>query len=164
MMLLTMVGTWLPLLAESRRESHASILAKLRYLVTSTFAYLAGLLAEATAILAFVVTGRAYFRATYDASAGDTRDRQSVSAGLKGWHPNHWLLFVAEFALGIGFAAALIAWRNLWFGGPTIALMLSPVVRLIGFQNRIVRTLAAVPWLLVLALFVLIGWQLLHAR
>ena len=167
-MLLTMAGTWLPLLAEPRHESRASTAAKVRYLAVSTFVYLAGLLAEVTAILAFVITGRAYFRATYDAGADHTHACEKGSGRSKVWiaasHPNHWWVFGADTLLGAGFAAALIEWRNLWFAGPAIALMLSPIVRSAGFQNRLVRILVALPFLLMLSLFVLIGWQLLHAR
>jgi len=69
--------------------------------------------------------------------------------------------------IGGGFLAAVWAHRNLWFLGPGLALVLSPLVasrRFGGWDRGWVRCLAAAPGLGMILLLVLIGWQLLRWR
>lgn len=193
MMLLTMAGTWLPFLTEASDRARATGAGRLHYIAVSTFVHLAALFVETAATVGFIFNGRAYFRATYDfAEEGTPRSdsvahpatslsdsmltEEHVSGRSKAplgsfsgqWvqplHPNHLLFSVAELLIGAGFAVALVRWHNLWFGAPAIALMLIPFVRLFGYQSAIIRILIFAPLLLIMALFVLIGWQLISLR
>ncbi|MFN0125754.1 MAG: hypothetical protein ACKV19_26895, partial [Verrucomicrobiales bacterium] len=70
-------------------------------------------------------------------------------------------------AVGLGFLVAVWAHRNLWFLGPGVALVLSPLVasrRFGGWDRWWVRWLAATPGLGMVALLALIGWQLVRWR
>jgi hypothetical protein len=126
----------------------------------STFAYLAGLIAQCGSAIAYLVTRKATFRATMDAadnsvSLGSTGGRASA-----GYHPNHPLVFVIECIAGTGFLWAGFHNQNLWFFAPAVALLVSPLVAVAGWQNRIVRWLATIPLFIIGLLLVLIGIEL----
>jgi hypothetical protein len=184
---MTMVATWLPLIVEGNRRSQAKPLEKAFYIAVSTFVYLSSLVAETAAVLAFAITGRAYFSATYDAADGrnslkkagrssflssrlpQTSDVQLRSRGSPGpqrfsYYPNSPLVFLAEFLLGWAFLVALFKWRNLWFAAQAVALISSQMLQKLGLRNALVRMLAIAPFLGIVGLFLLIGWQLLTRR
>ncbi len=179
-MLLTMLGPSLPLVAESivarcRRQGKGSAdgerwrtpqlggLRLLHYLAASAFVYLAGLVAEAWAVAAYALTGKAYFRTTNDA-ADPAHGKGGVRAGWNGWSVNHPLVFALEGLAGAGFLWAVLAHRNLWFLGPGAALLLSPFVAGLGWKHPAMRALSWVPFLAAAALLGAIGWQLARGR
>ena len=120
----------------AKQVVNAGRFALLRFFMASTFAHLAGLVAESLAVLAFAISGKATFRATNDAAEGNsargtTRGRPRIS----NFHPNHPLVFGLEIVVGVGFLAAVWVHRNLWFLGPGTALLLSPVVARLGWER-----------------------------
>lgn len=187
MMVVAMLAPVLPLLVESaqrwrraRGSDHGSGgrngnrggVGLAGYFAASTFTYLAGMVAEGLAVAAFAVTGQATFRTTNDAAeigGGGRRGTttEGTERGAAGFHPNHPAVFALEVAVGVGFLSAMWAHRNLWFLGPGMALLLSPVVawrRGRAYEQGWVRVLAALPALSMAGLLVLIGWQLARWR
>lgn len=77
---------------------------------------------------------------------------------------NHPGVFLIELLTGARFLWAMIVHQNLWFLGPGVALLLSPVVANFGWENRVVRALAWVPLLAAVALLAFIGWQVIWPR
>jgi len=138
------------------------------FFFASTFTYLAGLVTEALSVLVFLVTGRATFRVTNDAAEeGVSADRRAraTSTLTPGFNPNHWVVYTLEVVVGIGFLAAVWAHRNLWFLGPGVALVLSPLVasrRFGGWERWWIRAAASIPGLCLLTLLALIAWQLVR--
>lgn len=136
------------------------------FFLASTFTYLAGLVTESLSALVFCLTGRATFRVTNDAAEEEGAKNAGGSATLSwadGFNPNHWSVYILEVAVGLVFLVAVGMHRNLWFLGPGVALVLSPLVasrRFGGWERWWVRGLAAVPGLCLLLLLLLIGYQL----
>ena len=166
-MLLTIVGPSLPLLAEplvlrfrifGERAPRVEGARLYTHLAASAFVYLAGLIADAWAIAAYVLTGKAYFRATNDAA--DVSTLRSFRGGFSSVSVNHALVFAAELLTGAGFLSAMFAHRNLWFFAPGTALVLSPLVARFGWENRLLRSLTWLPLMGTAALLFLIGCQL----
>jgi len=136
-----------------------------RFVLASTFTYLAGLVTEALSVLVFLLTGRATFRVTNDAAEEGTEKRGASTSGAPaaGFNPNHWVVYALEVVVGIGFLVAVWAHRNLWFLGPGVALVLSPLVasrRFGGWERWWIRGASSIPGLCLLALLALIAWQL----
>ena len=138
------------------------------FFLASTFTYLAGLVTEALSVLVFWLTGRATFRVTNDAAEeGESGNRRASATSTRtpGFNPNHWGVYALKVVVGLGFLAAVWAQRNLWFLGPGVALVLSPLVaswRLGGWERRWIRAVASIPGLCLLALLALIAWQLVR--
>jgi cellulose synthase/poly-beta-1,6-N-acetylglucosamine synthase-like glycosyltransferase len=143
------------------------------FFLASTFTYLGGVVAESLSVLVYLGTGRATFRVTNDAAeasieaAGNCPSSVLQGRQQQGFNPNDWLVYALEVVIGAGFLVATWLHRNLWFLGPGIALILSPLVasrRFGGFERWWIRTLTAVPGLCIMALLALIGWQLIRWR
>jgi len=91
-----------------------------------------GVARRAPSAIAFLLTGKATFRVTNDA-ADDARassrwETKATARGPHGFQPKHWGVFAGEILIGAGFLTAVWIHRNLWFLGPGLALILSPLV------------------------------------
>jgi cellulose synthase/poly-beta-1,6-N-acetylglucosamine synthase-like glycosyltransferase len=107
------------------------------YFAAATFTFLAGLVADSLSALVFLITGKATFRTTNDAAEhlpavpstdGAALEKPTFLTRLAGFDPNHWSVFLLEAVVGSGFLMAMWVHKNLWFLGPGLALVLSPVV------------------------------------
>jgi len=141
MMMLTVFLPTIPVMYDLRKQPGKMI----RFVVAANFVYLAGLLVETLSLIAFLVTGKAFFRNTHDASEPKRFYLRDIAAGF---HANHPLVYVGEIILGAGFL--FLCWRNknLWFSVPGTALLLSPLMRWVGWENRWIRILIWVPFLI----------------
>jgi len=139
LMVLTIFSPMLPVIFDLRKQPRKLF----QYLAVSNFVYLACLVAEAASVLAFLVTGKAFFRNTHDAAQ---EKKISLKDFFREYHPNHPVVFAAELVMGA--ILFWIGWRtkNLWFMAPAIALLLSPPMRVIGWTNSWMRKLTYIPF------------------
>jgi hypothetical protein len=139
MMVLTIFSPMLPVIFDLRKQPKKM----LQYLAVSNFVYLACLVCETASILAFLVTGKAFFRNTHDESK---EKRIGLKEFFREYHPNHPVVWLTEILVGA--ALLWIGWRtrNLWYAAPASALLISPLVGRIGWDKRWVRGLTWVPF------------------
>lgn len=135
MMALTFLGPALPAILDLRRRPAAL----LRHLSASQFIFMASLVAEAAAALAFLTTGRARFRNTHDAA-------ETAGRGWKSFHPNHPIVSGAEVLTGGVLLWMGLATRNLWFMVPASGLLAAPWVDRLDWDRAPGRLLAGVPF------------------
>lgn len=151
-MMLTILAPMLPILIDHRKNLRKVV----NYISTSTFVYFGSMVAEAASLFAFLLTGKAFFRNTHDVAS---EKKMGLKEFLQKYHPNHPLVWVIELSLGLLFLGISWQTRNLWFLAPGSALLLSPLVHVLGWRTQLVRALTAVPFLVGV---VILGFVTLH--
>ncbi len=141
MMMLTIFSPILPVLLDHWRTP----VRLFRYVAASNFVYLGSLVSESCSLLAFIFTGKAFFRNTHDAAR---EGRLSWRDFFQQYHPNHVLVFVMELLMGSLLAVVCWSTKNLWFLAPACALLASPIVYRFGWERRLVRALTWIPFLI----------------
>lgn len=157
-MFLTIAAPLAPALVDLWRKP----LRLYRYASTLTFLSLSTMVAETCAFLAFCCTGRAYFRNTFDAA--EQRPLKERKGAGPGRGVNHPVVFAMEVIVGALFLWGGWTQKNLWLFGPAAALLCSPLAAKFGFENRFVRLVSGIPFLLMLLLGVMIGKQIFGLR
>jgi cellulose synthase/poly-beta-1,6-N-acetylglucosamine synthase-like glycosyltransferase len=139
-----------------------------RHLTTTVFLCHASLLAEALSVVVFLLSGRAHFRVTGDRQDGNSEvgiegavaKRRSLREWIGAYHPNAAWVFVAEILLGTWLFYTAWNLKNIWVFGPACALLTSPLLHVLGWENRLVRLLMHLPIVVLGAMLVIIGKQL----
>lgn len=115
-------------------------------------------------VITFLISGKAIFLVTGDKeSANKLKKYDSKTGSLGGmrnsWnrfmdrsHPDHLLVQVFEISIGLIFAIACIKMFQISFLGLCLAFMLMPLLHRIGWESKVTRGLAHVPFI-----FIMIG-------
>jgi cellulose synthase/poly-beta-1,6-N-acetylglucosamine synthase-like glycosyltransferase len=139
-----------------------------RFLCRSTALYGALGPLSCLGVLCFLVTGKAVFHVTADRTSGmgnvqmagflpTTRLVDGVKRLLAGSHPDHWAVRGFEILCGIIFALMCMKLVQVSFFGVAVAFILLPLLHKISWENRLMRRLIYLPFVLILAGLLLSG-------
>jgi cellulose synthase/poly-beta-1,6-N-acetylglucosamine synthase-like glycosyltransferase len=120
-------------------------------------------------VLCFAITGKAVFHVTADRTVGTMpqmqlasivpidRMREGLRRLLAGSHPDHWAVRGFEIICGIVFGLMCLKLVQISFFGMALAFMLLPLLHKLGWENRLMRKLVYIPFVLVIAGLMLSG-------
>ncbi len=128
-----------------------------QYLALSNFVFMGSLVTEASAVIVFLLTGKAVFRNTHSHSAA--KERQDLIAKFFSFHPNSGAVFLSEVLMGLVLFALGVQTKNLWFMAPAAAMVLSPLFYRTGWKGWI-KPFTAIPFLIGTLIFVLVSLDL----
>ncbi|MEA3369374.1 MAG: glycosyltransferase [Candidatus Ratteibacteria bacterium] len=114
------------------------------YLAVSTFSSLSIVVVSSLNFFSYLVTRKAVFPVT-----GDTK-------GFSG-NSNYKAVFLLEFIFGGVFVYLALSTKNLWFLSVAFALLLSPLVNILGWEKKWLRPFIYAPMVLTLFIIILIG-------
>jgi hypothetical protein len=139
-----------------------------RFLCRSTALYGALGPLSCLGVLCFLVTGKAVFHVTADRTSGLAnvqmagflpveRLRDGLRRLLAGSHPDHWAVRGFEILCGIIFGLMCLKLVQVSFFGVAVAFVLLPLLHKISWENRLMRRLIYLPFLLIVAGLLLSG-------
>ncbi len=141
-----------------------------RFLSHSTAMYAALTPLSSMGVLAYFISGKAFFLVTGDQNQVEHVAHATSSgwfAGLRsGWdrflaksHPDTRLVQGFEIATGIGFGIAALIMFQISFMGLCLAFLLLPLMHHLTWENRFIRKLVYVPFILIMLGVLLSGFS-----
>ncbi|MBL8014364.1 MAG: glycosyltransferase [Candidatus Omnitrophica bacterium] len=133
----------------------------IRYVALSTCAFFSCLIVETLDVLVFLATGRAIFRNTQDAAL--ERNGPLPKPMTAHFFPNHPAVFIIELSFAASFFGIGLLTKNLWFFAPAAGLALSPMICNLGWEQRWVRGMSYLPFVITIVIVVLVTLDVLMA-
>lgn len=132
-----------------------------KFLSHSTALYAALTPLSSMGVLAYFVSGKAFFLVTGDQNQTEHTDKTKSTSwvgGIRaGWqaflaksHPDTRLVQGIEIFIGLGFLVASLVMFQISFMGLCLAFLLLPLMHHLKWENRLVRGLVYVPFALIL--------------
>ncbi len=132
-----------------------------RFLCHSTSLYAALGPLSAMGVLGYLFTGKAIFLVTGDKNQSGSDEEltsQSWAQRLKNYgkqlagktHPDFKSIQAMELFIGLGFGVMCVFLFQISFMGLCLAFIMLPVMHYLGWENRLVKTLVYVPFILIL--------------
>lgn len=141
-----------------------------RFLSHSTAMYAALTPLSSMGVLAYFISGKAFFLVTGDQNQEEHTHAAKTSgwfAGMRaGWkrflaksHPDTRMVQGFEILTGIGFGLASLMMFQISFMGLCLAFLLLPLMHHLKWENRFVRKIVYLPFLLIMAGVLLSGFS-----
>jgi hypothetical protein len=139
-----------------------------RFLSHSTAMYAALTPLSSMGVLAYMVSGKAHFLVTGEQNQSE-HTQQQASGNLRSRLRNTWQQFLAkshpdtrlvqafEILTGLAFGVAALVMFQISFMGLCLAFLLLPIMHHLKWENRLVKVLVYVPFLLIMLGVVLSG-------
>lgn len=142
----------------------------IRFLSHSTAMYAALTPLSSMGVLAYFVSGKAFFLVTGDQNQTAHTDKPKSSAWLGGirqsWtqflaksHPDTRIVQSFEILTGLGFGIAALIMFQISFLGLCLAFLLLPLMHHLKWENRFVRKIVYLPFLLIMMGVLLSGFS-----
>ncbi|GAB4497484.1 MAG: hypothetical protein OHK0019_31200 [Saprospiraceae bacterium] len=141
-----------------------------RFLSHSTAMYAALTPLSSIGVLAYLISGKAFFLVTGDQQQAEHLDKTKSNSWLKnirsGWqaflaksHPDTRLVQGFEILTGLAFGIASLVMFQISFMGLCLAFLLLPLMHHLKWENRLVRGLVYVPFALIILGVLLSGFS-----